>query len=287
MRYLVIGAGGQLGQELVLRLRGDVVATGRDRADLTDTESLLRTLESVQPDIVVNCAAYNLVDRSETEPAQAFSVNAIGVGELARLCGARDCVFVHFSTDYVFGLDATRSTPYIETDAPGPLSVYGTSKLAGESLARAYCPRCYVIRSSGLYGVRGSGGKGGNFVETMLRLGASSAPIRVVTDEICTPTYTADLADATVTLLAAGPPGLYHITNSGRCSRFEFASEIFRFAGMKVDLQPITSLEFGARARRPAYAVLENSALERVGVPRLRPWRDALAAYMSSRRSPL
>jgi dTDP-4-dehydrorhamnose reductase len=284
MRYLVIGANGQLGRDLAPRLGGDVVEAGRDRADLTDVESLRRTLEETRPDVVLNCAAYNFVDRAESEPSTAFSVNALGVAALARLCGERNCVLVQFSTDYVFGLDATRREPYRETDVPGPLSVYGISKLAGECFAQAYCPRHYVIRSCGLYGVWGSGGKGGNFVETMLKLGSQAAPVRVVTDEICAPTFTADLAAAAIGLLNVGPPGLYHVTNSGQCSRFEFAAEIFRLAGMKVDLQPITSREFGARARRPAYAVLANSASERLGIPQLRSWRDALAAYLHERQ---
>jgi dTDP-4-dehydrorhamnose reductase len=283
MKYLVIGAEGQLGQDLLRRLEGDVVAAARSRADLTDVASLRRILDEVQPNFVLNCAAYNLVDRAESEPQLALTVNAIGVADLARLCAERDCVLVQFSTDYVFGLESERRTPYFETDLPGPLGVYGSSKLAGEHLARAYCSRCYVIRSCGLYGTRGLGGKGGNFVDKMLELGARGGPVRVVTDEICAPTSTADLADATVALLRGGAPGLYHITNSGQCSRFEFAAEIFRLAGMNVDLQPTTSREFAARARRPAYAVLANSALERAGVPVPRHWREALASYIRLR----
>ena len=172
-RYAVLGANGQLGRDLCPRLPGDVVAlsrTGAPTIDLTQPESLVRLFDGVRPDVVINCAAYNFVDRAESEPHEAFAVNAWGVRELARLCGLRDCLLVHFSTDYVFGLDATRRQPWTESDAPGPISVYGLSKLAGEYLVRMMCPRHLVLRTCGLYGVWGSGGKGGNFVETMLRL---------------------------------------------------------------------------------------------------------------------
>ncbi len=277
MKYLVIGAAGQLGRDLCPRLVGDVVEVGRDRADLTRPDLLRATLDDVRPDVVVNCAAYNFVDRAETEKHEAFAVNALGVRNLAQLCTERGCMLVNFSTDYVFGLDAGRATPYRETDAPGPLSVYGTSKLAGEAFARALCPRHFVIRSCGLYGVRGSGGKGGNFVETMLKLAAARKPIRVVTDEVCTPTYAADLASAAAALIATGRFGLYHITNSGQCSRFEFAAEILRQAGVTADLTPTTSREFGAAARRPAYAVLATDKYESLSLPRMRDWNAALA----------
>src|SRR5262249_39271488 len=218
VRYAVLGAAGQLGRDMCPRLLGDVVAlsrSGSPAADLTRPESLRAALDEVRPDVVLNCAAYNFVDKAESEPPEAFAVNAWGVRELARLCHARDCLLVHFSTDYVFGLDETRRQPWTESDAPGPVSVYGLSKLAGEYLVRSLCPRHLVIRTCGLYGVWGSGGKGGNFVETMLRLASQGKPLRVVDDQICTPSYTVDVADATVALLAAGRAGLYHVTNSG------------------------------------------------------------------------
>jgi dTDP-4-dehydrorhamnose reductase len=283
MKHLVIGAAGQLGRDLCSRLGGEVIAAGRDRADLTRPDLLRTTLDEVRPDVVVNCAAYNFVDRAEAEAQEAFAVNALGARDLARLCGERECVLVHFSTDYVFGLDAGRTLPYRETDKPGPISVYGTSKLAGEAFVRALCPRHFVIRSCGLYGVRGSGGKGGNFVETMLKFAAAGKAIRVVTDEVCTPTYTADLAAAATPLIATGRFGLYHVTNAGACSRYEFAAEIFRQAGINADLTPTTAREFGAAARRPAYAVLANDKYESLGLPRLRDWKAALAAYLEER----
>src|SRR5205085_12597080 len=158
--------------------------------------------EEIRPGIVVNCAAYNFVDRAEAEPPAAFAVNAWAVRDLALLCREHDWGLVHFSTDYVFGLDETRRTPYREDDAPGPVSVYGLSKLAGEYLVRALCPRHWVLRTCGLYGVWGSGGKGGNFVETMLRLAGEGKPWPVVADQTCTPSYTVDVAAAAAALLA-------------------------------------------------------------------------------------
>ena len=286
MRYAVLGAAGQLGRDLCPRLPGEVVSlsrSGSSVADLSRPESLRGMFDQVRPDMVVNCAAYNFVDKAESEPQEAFAVNAWGVRELAHLCRERDCLLVHFSTDYVFGLDETRRQPWTENDAPGPVSVYGLSKLAGEYLVRSLCPRHMVIRTCGLYGVWGSGGKGGNFVETMLRLASQGKPLRVVDDQICTPSYTVDVAETTVALLATGRPGLYHVTNSGYCSWYELARAIFELTGVRADLSPIPSSAYAAPARRPAYSVLDHAALRSLGIASQRPWREALAAYLSER----
>jgi dTDP-4-dehydrorhamnose reductase len=283
MKYALIGAAGQLGRDLQPRLPGEVVAWTREHADLTRPAELRAALEGLRPDVVVNCAAYNLVDRAESDPGAAFAVNAWGVRDLALICRDLGCVLVHFSTDYVFGLDEARREPCGETDAPGPVSVYGLSKLAGEYVVRAICPRHFVIRTCGLYGVWGTGGKGGNFVETMLRRAAEGKPLRVVADQTCTPTYTADLAGAVAALTAMDRYGLYHLTSSGSCSWHEFAGAVFEAAGVKADLTPITSREFGAPARRPAYSVLSTAAYQRLGLPPMRPWREALAAYLAER----
>src|SRR5262249_7467563 len=154
--------------------------------DLTRFADIPTAIAAVRPDVFVNCAAYNLVDKAEAEPEEAFAANAWGVRELARACTVAKIKLVHFSTDYVFGLDATRTIPLTEDDPPGPVSVYGLSKLAGEYLARAASPDALVIRTCGLYGLRGSGGKGGNFVETMLRVAEQGKPLRVVNDQRCT-----------------------------------------------------------------------------------------------------
>lgn len=282
-RFLVIGANGQLGHDLTPRLPGDVRRAGRPQVDLTRPESLQAAIDAATPDVVINCAAYNFVDKAESEPDAAFAINALGVRNLALICAERRLTLVHFSSDYVFGLDSARRTPWRETDLPGPISAYGVSKLAGEQFVQAICPQHFVIRSCGLYGAWGSGGKGGNFVETMLRLADQGEPIRVVTDEICTPTYCVDLAEAAAALIATQQYGLYHITNAGECNRYEFALEIMRQAGKSAAVVPITSREFGAAARRPAYAVLAMDKYDRLGLPRMRPWSEALAAYLRER----
>src|SRR5206468_2838433 len=227
MTAAVLGAAGQLGRDLCPRLSGDVVPLDRSRADLTNADQLRATLADLRPGVVVNCAAYNFVDKAESEPDAAFAVNAWGVRGLARACRDLDAALLHFSTDYVFGLDAARVTPFAVGDAPGPVSVYGLSKLAGEYAARAECPRHYVVRTCGLYGVWGSGGKGGNFVETMLRLAGQGKPLRVVDDQVCTPSYATDVAEAALALVRAGAQGLYHVRSGGACSWHEFARAIF------------------------------------------------------------
>ncbi len=290
MRFVVLGAAGQLGRDLCPRLPGEVVAVSRSGSpavDLTRPESLPSLFENVRPDVVVNCAAYNFVDRAETEAHEAFAVNAWGVRELARLCRDHDCLLVHFSTDYVFGLDQTRRRPWTERDAPGPVSIYGLSKLTGEYLVRSLCPRHLVLRTCGLYGVWGSGGKGGNFVETMLRLANEGKPLRVVDDQVCTPSYTVDVAATAVALLSADRTGLYHVTNAGACSWYEFARALFELTGVQADLTSISSSAYGAAARRPAYSVLDPAGLRELGLPSLRPWCEALDAYLKERRQKL
>lgn len=284
MRLAVIGAAGQLGRDLVPRLAGDVIPLDRSRAELTQPNLLRTALTDIRPDVVINCAAYNFVDKAESEPEIAFGVNAWGVRSLARFCRDLDCALVHFSTDYVFGLDAARTTPLGVHDAPGPLSVYGMSKLCGEYAVRAECPRHLVIRTCGLYGVWGSGGKGGNFVETMLKLAQSGKPLRVVNDQRCTPSYTADVAATAAALVAAGRHGLFHLTNSGATTWCELARTAIELAGLTAKVTPIPTAEYPTAARRPPYSVLALDELHHAGVPPPRPWRDALAAYFEERK---
>jgi dTDP-4-dehydrorhamnose reductase len=284
MKYALIGSAGQLGRDLAPRLSGDVIALIRAQTDLTKPDTLRSELTALKPDVVINCAAYNFVDKAESEPDAAFAVNAWGVRSLATVCRDLDCVLVHFSTDYVFGLDEERDTPYAETDAPGPVSVYGLSKLCGEYLVRSLCPKHYVIRTCGLYGVWGSGGKGGNFVETMLRLAGQGKALKVVADQVLTPSYTVDVATATATLIGTGRYGLYHITNGEACEWYEFARMIFELAGVAAELSPTTSKEYGLPARRPGYSVLGTKKYHGLGLPEMRDWREALASYLEERR---
>jgi dTDP-4-dehydrorhamnose reductase len=282
-KYVVVGAGGQLARDLIPRLEGEVVGLARSEFDLTRPESMRTKLMGLLPEVVFNCAAYNFVDLAESEPDAAFAVNAWGVRHLAEICRDLDCILVHYSTNYVFGIDDKRRTPYLETDSPGPISAYGMSKLAGEYFVRAACPKHFVIRTAGLFGLWGSGGKGTNFVELMLRLAREGKPIRVVNDQVCTPTSTIDLAQATLALLQTGQYGVYHLTNSGSCSWYEYAQTILELAGVHANLSAVTSQEFGAPAPRPRYSVMATAKYEGLGLPVLRPWLAALTDYLKER----
>jgi dTDP-4-dehydrorhamnose reductase len=282
MKALILGLRGQLGQELARILSG-AIGLDRAQADLTRPESLAAALATHRPDVVYNAAANNHVDRAESEPDAAFAVNAFGVRSVALACQAQGCVLVHFSTDHVFGLDADRRIPYAESDAPGPLNVYGASKLAGEYFVGANCRRHYVVRTCGLYGRHGTGGKAGNFVETILQRAAGGAALRVVDDQHCTPTRAADLAAAAVALAGTGAYGLYHVVNAGSCSWFEFARAILAHAGLSAPLTAIASAEYAGAAARPSYSVLDGSKYRALGLPPLPPWQEALRDYLTAR----
>jgi len=282
MRMALIGAGGQLGTALTRRLAGQIVPLGRDAVDLANPNRVAEVVRNLEPAVVINAAAYNFVDRAEEERQTAFAVNALGPRHLAETCAALDIPLVHISTDHVFGQDRNRNAPYAETDAPGPLSEYGRGKLAGEAFVQAACPKHFVLRTCGLYGRAASAGKG-NFVETMLRLGRERGSVSVVDDQWCTPTSARDLADAIAKLIGTQKYGLYHATNSGSTTWRQFASEIFRLAEVSVNVTPITTAQFAARASRPGYSVLDCTKLaEAIGDPP-RPWQEALADYMTNR----
>lgn len=287
MRFAVLGAAGQLGRDLITRLPGEVLPLTRAQLDLNQFDTIPAVVASLNVDVLVNCAAYNFVDRAESEPEAAFAVNAWGARALARACRDARMKLVHFSSDYVFGLDELRNVPYSEDDRPGPVNAYGLSKLAGEYLVMAEAADALVIRTCGLYGVSGSGGKGGNFVEMMLRLANEQKPIRVVNDQRCTPSYSADVADAAVALIRESARGLFHVTNRGSCSWYEFASELFRQVLLKPSLKPISTAEYNATARRPVFSVLSNEKLASFGVSPRREWDEALSVYLIERRSRL
>ncbi len=279
MKLVITGAQGQLASDLVKALSTwDLVPLSHTDLDICDFVYTRHVLTKVKPHVVINTAAFHRVDECEDEPSKAFWVNTYAVRKLAQVCAELNCTLVHISTDYVFG--GEKRTPYTEDDAPNPLNVYGVSKLAGEYFVRHISPKHFIIRTSGLYGVAGSSGKGGNFVETMIRLAKEGKPIRVVTDQLLTPTYTKDLAAKIKELLQTEAYGLYHITNSSECSWYEFASKIFELLGMKPDFGPTTSAEFGAKAKRPAYSVLAHERLKQLGLDDLRPWPEALEAYL-------
>ena len=287
MRVAIVGANGQLGSDLVKALRPshDLIPLTQADIEVTSPDSVQAMLRIHQPELVMNMAAFHKVDVCEDEVEPTFAVNAYGVRTLALACRAHKVVLLHMSTDYVFGSDKTRSTPYVETDAPAPINAYGISKLAGELFVQYLTDRYYILRVCGLYGVAGSAGKGGNFVELMLRLAREGKPIKVVDDQRLTPTYTVDVAHQIAALIETGRYGLYHATSQGDCTWYEFAAEIFRQSGLTPDLGRARTGDFGEKATRPAYSVLENKALQSIGLDQMRPWHEALDAYLKERPS--
>jgi dTDP-4-dehydrorhamnose reductase len=286
VRYVLIGGTGQLGFDLArtFDLPGTLLTPSHADLDILDAGRVGEALRELRPTHVLNTAAWNAVDAAETEPRRAFALNADAVGALAAACQAIGATLVHFSTDYVF--DGAKSAPYSETDAPNPLSAYGTSKLAGETLARERCERALIIRVSGLFGVAKSAGKGGtNFVETMLTLARQGRPLRVVADQVLSPSYTLDVARAVWRVIASGRIGLCHITSGGETSWHDFAREIFRLERLTPTLTAVTAAEYGARAKRPRYSVLAHGTLRALGIAEPRSWQPALAAYLAERRS--
>jgi dTDP-4-dehydrorhamnose reductase len=224
-------------------------------------------LEDHAPDVVVNAAAYTNVDGCETEAELAYRVNALGPRNLAQICEDLGCDLLHVSTNYVFDGESRR--PYEPFDTPNPISVYGRTKLAGEEYVRQLTNRWYVVRSAGVYG------RGHNFVRTMLRQGVERDVLKVKDDEFISPTYAADLAEGIVGVIEDRHYGLYHLTNSGSCSWYEFAKEIFSLAGVEVEVVPVPRSEYPLPAARPA-----NGVLSALGSPELRHWREALEDYL-------
>ncbi|CAA9401198.1 dTDP-4-dehydrorhamnose reductase [uncultured Rubrobacteraceae bacterium] len=270
MRVLLAGAGGQLGLELagILPDRGhEVVALDRRGLDVADPEAVEGAIDEHAPEIVVNAAAYTNVDRCEEAKDLAYSVNALGPRNLAQACERRGCGLLHVSTNYVF--DGRGERPYEPFDPPNPISAYGRTKLAGEEHVMRLTNRWYVVRSAGVYG------RGHNFVRTMLRVAGERDSLKVKDDEFISPTYARDLAEGIAGIVEGGRYGLYHLTNAGSCSWYEFTQEIFRLAGVETEIVPIPGSEYPLPAARPA-----NGVLSSLGSPELRHWGEALADYL-------
>lgn len=280
----IVGATGQIGSQLC-RTAGHrrVIPLSHQELAIEDHDAVRQWVLQNRPDAVVNTAAFHRVDECEGDPMRAFAVNAVAVRQLALACRDAGAILVHISTDYVFGGDATRITPYREDDAPAPVNTYGVSKLAGELMVRAYLPRHFIVRTAAVYGRATARPGHESFVERMLRLANEGRTIRVVNDQVTGPTYAADLASAIWRVLDTGLFGTYHITNSGQCTWYRFARRIFELAGVSADLHPTTAAEFGAAAPRPSFSVLAHGALRRAGIGDMRPWDQALASYMAER----
>lgn len=282
MKVVVIGGEGQLGSDCVeafTEAGHEVASLGHSRLDIRDAESVQRVMRAERPWFVVNTAAMHNVDACEASPADAYAVNAVGARNLAASAADLGFRLAHVSTDYVF--DGARAHPYSESDLPRPLNVYGNSKLAGEHYVLALGDMGAVIRTSGLYGVRPCRAKGGdNFVRLMLRLARDKGEVKVVEDEIATPTYTHDLARQIVTLAASDASGLFHATSQGQVSWYEFAKAIFDLSGVPCAVTPARSADFPKKTPRPSYSVLDNAALRSAGIDIMPGWEDSLRRYL-------
>lgn len=285
-KILIIGSDGQLGNDLNAELLNnsdvEVITFNHSQIELTDKESVLQSITSMKPDVVINCGAYVRVDDCEDNAARAIEVNALGAGYVAQATEKVSAVCIYISTNYVF--DGKKKDPYTENDPAYPINIYGVSKLSGELMVKSYSSMHYILRSSGLYGIAGSSEKGGNFVESIINLAEEGKPLKVVEDQILTPTFTKDLSAAICKILDGKNFGTYHITNSGQCTWYTFAKTILDITGLQTAFTPTTSLEYGAKAKRPAYSVLSNDKLIESGIAPLRKWKEALQDYISLRK---
>jgi dTDP-4-dehydrorhamnose reductase len=280
---LVFGSSGQLGHDLMSTFGDKAVGLTHADVDVTDGIGVSRIVREQRPDWVINTAAFHRVDDCELNPALAFAVNAVGAGNVARAATEIGAGVVFFSTDYVFdGEGRARHDPHTESSKAEPRNAYGVSKLAGEQLVMNANPRHLVIRSAGLYGTATSR-KGWTFPELMVSKGRSDGWVKVVTDQALSPTYTRDLAEATQSLMEQEARGLFHLTNEGECSWYEFAQATFDIAGIAVNMEPTTTVTGERRARRPSYSALASERLAEAGVPPLRPWRAALEQYLHAK----
>ena len=279
MKILLTGRNGQVGSELAGKLEslGSVLAADRQMLDLCDSDAVRRFVRDAKPDLIVNAAAYTAVDKAETEDALATRVNGEAPGVMAEEAKRTGALLVHYSTDYVF--DGESERPYAEDDAVGPLGAYGRSKLEGERRILAAGCRYLIVRTAWVYG------RGGNFVRAVLRQAEKGAGLRVVDDQFGAPTWAHDIADITAQLLRRKAQGLFHVSASGITSWYDVALEILRLRNVQADVRPVSTVEYGARAPRPRYSVLDNRKLAGTGIAPIGDWRGRLAAYLHALKS--
>ncbi|WP_313801712.1 dTDP-4-dehydrorhamnose reductase [Cytobacillus sp.] len=279
MRVLVTGSNGQLGQDLVNLLKNypmETYAYTKSELDIINQEAVHAIVHKIRPDVIINAAAYTKVDLAESNEDIAFAVNAWGQRNLsvaAEMYGAKMC---YISTDYVF--DGSGKEPYKEYDQINPLGVYGKSKYAGEELTKTLSTKYFIVRTAWVYGEHGN-----NFVHTMLRLAKDQNKLGVVNDQVGSPTYTVDLAQFIVRLIQTEKYGIYHATNSGSCTWYDFSKAIFEESSLEVKVTPLTTEEFPNKATRPSYSVLDNFAMRVNGFGQLRPWREALSEFINNK----
>ncbi len=284
MKIAVIGANGQLGSDICIALKNtdDVVELIIDDIDISDKKSVEKAFNNSDVDMIINTAAFHNVEKCEDEPETAFKVNGIGSLNLAEISNKLDIPVLHISTDYVF--DGEKMAPYIETDLPIPLNVYGNTKLSGEYFVSTIAKKYYVLRVSGIYGVNPCMAKGYNFVDLMIKLSKERDEVRVVDDEFLTPTYTGEIANQIAKIVHSDLKyGLYHLTAEGSCSWYEFAKEIFGLTKSNVKLNKAEPGEFAIKINRPKYSVLENKGLKDQNLNIMSHWKEGLAEYIKKK----
>jgi dTDP-4-dehydrorhamnose reductase len=284
MKILLIGATGQLGGDILRSNKAhDIVAPDRNTLDLARPAQMAEYIRALRPAMVINCAAFHNVPLCEDQPEQAFRINCAAVRDLAALCSEVGAWLVTFSSDYVFGGD--KRTPYVEDDRPAPLQIYGITRLAGEHAALSTAPdRAVVIRTCGLYGRSGAKSKGGNFVDGRVADAQAGKRIEMASEQVLVPTSTDDLSRAVLSLISHPrlAPGVYHLVNEGQCSWYEFTREIIEILGTATEVVPVDRGGRTGKMRRPLYSVLSNTRARALGIA-LRPWREALRAYIESK----
>ncbi|WP_160118400.1 dTDP-4-dehydrorhamnose reductase [Bacillus sp. V59.32b] len=281
-RILLLGANGQLGTDIQkvfsLSSQYEIVPVYRSQLDV-ENDDIASFLGHVNDfDILINCTSYHKTDECEDFPEKSFAVNSLAVLEIAKYCNAHHKTLFHITTDYLF--DGKGNRPYREDDQPNPLSVYGNSKLSGEHFIKAYHDGYFIFRVSSLFGKAGASGKGGNFVETMINLAKQGKTIRVIDDQVMSPTHTLDIAKAIHTFIEQeiDSYGVYHCSGEGECSWHDFAAEIFKEINADVDLIPVPHTSYQTKANRPLYSVLDNSKLNRIH--QMPDWQDSLTDYL-------
>jgi len=282
LKIAVIGANGQLGSELCeqLDVKHEIVGLTHSDIEIANIQSVKKVLGNIRADVVINTAAYHNLPECEKNPDISFQVNAIGAMNLAKTAADTGSVLVQYSTDYVF--DGEKKKPYLEKDMTNPLNIYAMTKLNGEILIKNYCARYFIIRTSGLYGKTICRAKGNNFITTMQKVAREKDVVKVVNDEILTPTSVFEISKNTGQLIETEGFGVYHMTCEGHCSWFEFAGVIFRELELKTPLISCTSDEFPSEIKRPSYSVLENHKLNSVNLNHMTHWKDALIKYLKT-----
>ncbi len=276
MKVLVTGAKGQLGHDLMnefAKRKIDAIGVDIEEMDITDPEAADRVITASGADAVIHCAAYTAVDAAEDNPQLCKKINGEGTENIAKVCARLDIPMMYISTDYVFNGQGER--PWEPDDPREPLNVYGEAKYEGELAVEKWLKKYFIVRIAWVFGINGK-----NFIKTMLRLGKERGKVSVVDDQIGSPTYTYDLARLLADMIQTDKYGRYHATNEGLCSWYEFAVEIFRQAGLSVDVTPVSSGEYAAKAKRPMNSRMSKDKLEQNGFTRLPSWQDALSRYL-------